>query len=245
MNRFLDANDPAGFAAYSASHLGALAVLVVLLLMLYGLRRWFRYGNRSRYGRYALAGVLALSEISLNVWYVTEDVYSVKDTLPLELCSITLYLCVFMLLFNSRVLFGIAYFTGIGGAMQALLTPVLYYDYPHFRFLEFFAAHIAILLAVFYMVWVERFWPTFRSVLLAMGFLNVLLPVILFVNAVTGGNYMFLSGKPETPSLLDWLGPYPWYLLSLEAAAFFLFLVLYVPFALTPASPAERQNKPG
>src|SRR5690606_12101072 len=98
-------------------------------------------------------------------------------------CSISLYLCVFMLLFRSRLLFQIVYFTGIGGALQALLTPVLAFDFPHFRFVQFFLAHSMIIIAVLYMVWVERFRPTMKSIALTMLVLNLLLVVVLLVNA--------------------------------------------------------------
>lgn len=233
MHRFFDVNDPASFVAYSESHWIVLGLFVILIVMLYGGRNWLRSGKRSDYVRYALAAILALCELSLNVWYVGEGVYSAKTSLPLELCSVSLYLCVFMLLFKNRLLFQIVYFTGIGGAMQALLTPVLGYPFPHFLFLEFFAAHIAIILAVLYMVWVENFRPTLKSIALTMGVLNVLLLVVLLINRVTGGNYMFVSRKPETASLLDFLGPYPWYLISLELVAIVLFLLLYAPFAFT------------
>ena len=53
--------------------------------------------------------------------------------------------------------------------------------------------------------------------------LNVLAAVVFTVNLVTGGNYMFLRIKPTTGSLLDYLGPYPWYILSLEGVSFYRF----------------------
>jgi hypothetical integral membrane protein (TIGR02206 family) len=242
VDSFFDAKDPNVFSAFSLHHLAALAVFAVAVLVLFLCRRPLRRENRSRYGRFALAAVLAASEISLNVWYVVQGVYDPKDTLPLELCSISLYLCVAMLLARSRAIFQIVYFTGIGGALQALLTPVLYYDYPHFRFIEFFAAHIAIILAVLYMVWVEGFRPTVKSVFIALGFLNVLLIPVFAINSVTGGNYMFLARKPDTASLLDLLGPYPWYLLSMEAVALVIFLILYVPFAFLPRNQAGKSS---
>ncbi|MFD0712823.1 TIGR02206 family membrane protein [Paenibacillus sp. GCM10027626] len=219
------------FFAYSPSHISMLALFIALIASLYLSRNWLRQGQRSRYGRFVLAAILILSELTLNLWYINQSIYNVSDTLPLELCSISLYLCIFMLLFNSRFIFQIAYFIGIGGAIQALLTPVLYYGYPHFRFFQFFIAHIAIILAVLYMAWVECLRPTLKSVGLTMGFLNVLLVIVLPINWLTGGNYMFLARKPDTASLLDYLGPYPWYLLSMEAFALCFFLLLYLPFA--------------
>ncbi|SEF66414.1 TIGR02206 family membrane protein [Paenibacillus sp. UNC499MF] len=232
MERFFGANEAEEFTAFSGAHWMALTVCAALVLALYCARNWFKQGKRSVRGRVALAVTLVLCEAGLNVWYAAEGIYDARYTLPLELCSISLYLSVVMLLFKSKLLFQVVYFTGIGGALMALATPVLWYAFPHFRFFEFFAAHIAIILGVLYLIWVEDFRPAFKSVFLTMGYLNVLLVGVGTVNLLTGGNYMFLARKPESTSLLDYLGPYPWYLLSLEAAAFVIFLLMYLPFAL-------------
>jgi hypothetical integral membrane protein (TIGR02206 family) len=49
------------------------------------------------------------------------------------------------------------------------------------------------------------------------------------VNSLVGSNYMFLMKKPENGSIMDFLGPHPWYILSLEAVAFVLCLIAYYP----------------
>lgn len=232
MRDWLDAQSQLAFTAYSTTHVVALLIFAILVILLFACRRWLQDEHRSKVARYGLAAVLIVCELSLNIWYVTEGIYDVSRTLPLELCTISLYMCIAMLLFRSRAVFQIVYFTGIGGALQAMLTPVLYYDFPHFRFVEFFVAHIAIILAVLYMVWVEGYRPTWKSIAITMGFLNVLAVIVYMINTFTGGNYMFLNRKPETASLLDVLGPHPWYLLSLEVVAVALFLLLYFPFVV-------------
>lgn len=45
---------------------------------------------------------------------------------------------------------------------------------------------------------------------------------------------MFISHKPDDPSLLDLIGPWPWYILSLEGVALVMCVILYLPFALRP-----------
>lgn len=233
MESFFNAYIEQGFIAFSLPHLAALLGFTGFAAALYLSRNWWQQGERSRYGRYLLAATLILCELALNVWYVQQDVFNVQDTLPLELCSISMYLCAAMLLFRNRLLFQIAYFAGIGGALQALLTPVLGYPFPHFRFLQFFIAHSAIILSALYMVWIEKFRPTLKSIGWAMLFLNLAIIPVGLVNYLTGANYMFLARKPDSASLLDVLGPYPWYLLSMEAVALILFFLLYLPFALS------------
>ncbi len=234
--------DESRFYAFSAEHLVMLLLFSGTIALLYIGRHWLKEGNRSRAGRYVLASILLLAELSLNWWYWQEQIFNVKDTLPLELCSISLYLCIIMLLLRQKFIFQIVYFIGIGGAIQALLTPVLFYGFPHFRFFQFFIAHMVIILSVLYMVWVEGLRPTLKSVGLTMLALNLLLVIVLPLNWLLGGNYMFLAYKPETASLLDFLGPYPWYLLSLEAFALCFFLLLYLPFAKRKKAQHEISN---
>ena len=56
--------------------------------------------------------------------------------------------------------------------------------------------------------------------------------IIFFVNLAIGSNYLFVAGKPDFPTLLDMLAPWPWYIIELEAIAFAIFFVLYIPFLI-------------
>lgn len=216
-----------GSLLFSASHIVSLCVTIALLFFLFLFRNesWMKMN-----GRWLIVLGLAGSEIWLNYWYFTTGMWDIRYTLPFQLCSISLYLCVWMLLTRQKLVFEVVYFLGVGGALQALLTPELFYDFPHFRFLHFFIAHISIIMAVFYMLWIEKFQVKFKSVWKAFAALNVIAFIVFFVNKLTGGNYMFLAEKPTNASLIDFLGPYPWYILTLEFVVLFIFLLLYAPF---------------
>ena len=45
-------------------------------------------------------------------------------------------------------------------------------------------------------------------------------------DVLTGGNYMFLRAKPDQPSLLDEMGPWPLYIVSAAVLALILFALL-------------------
>ena len=57
--------------------------------------------------------------------------------------------------------------------------------------------------------------------------------VVFFFNQILGSNYLFIAHKPETASLIDVLGPWPWYILSLEVIGAVMCLLLYLPFAIS------------
>ncbi|MNG36642.1 Integral membrane protein [compost metagenome] len=60
------------------------------------------------------------------------------------------------------------------------------------------------------------------------------------VNAIAGTNYMFLAWKPVGGSMLDWLGPWPWYLIELEPVVWLLCGLLYGTVRLLDRLGARR-----
>lgn len=213
------------FKAYHAAHWAALAVAAAVIFIIVGQRERLRQPSANRAARRSLAALLAGSEAALQISYAIGggwDVYS----LPFELCSITLWLSAVLLLTGNRKLYEVSFFLGTLGATQALLTPNLSATFPEFGYFHFFIAHIAIVAANVYMTVVERLRPTFASVLRALAWLHVLAIPAALANLAFGTNFMYLARKPNTASLLDLLGPWPWYLLQLEVVAFLLCLAL-------------------
>ena len=88
------------------------------------------------------------------------------------------------------------------------------------------------------MTTIEGFRPTWASVWRTILVLNVYMLLVTGLNYLIGSNYMYTLGKPATASLLDAMGPWPWYVLVGEVVALLLFLLLYLPFAW-----AERHSR--
>jgi hypothetical integral membrane protein (TIGR02206 family) len=234
------------FALFSASHFIALGVLALLVGSLWLLRGPERAAARAAF-RITAAGLLIVVELLLHLWAYTNGQWSVRHMLPLQLCSVAGYLSVVMLLTQSRRLYQYVYFLALGGGLPALLTPSPDgYGFPHFRFWEYFISHVLIVCAPLYMTVAEGCRPRPGSVPRVIVAMNLYLALAAVVNWLLGSNYLFLAQKPAGATLFDLLGPWPWYVVSLEVLGVSAVLLLYAPFALrdwlarrdAPATPA-------
>jgi hypothetical integral membrane protein (TIGR02206 family) len=137
-----------------------------------------------------------------------------------------------MLLWRSYRVFELAYFLGIGGALQALLTPDAgIYGFPHFRAFQTFISHGLVFAGPVFMAVVEGYRPTLRSLGRVLLWTNLYMIPVYLVNLVVGSNYMYLNAKPEFPTILDAWGPWPWYVLAMEAFGLVTVSLLYIPYA--------------
>lgn len=195
-----------------------------------------------RHFRLFVAGLMLINEFSYILWSIITGDWSVEYSLPLQLCEILTFLIAYMLITENYLSFELAYFITFGAALQALITPDLYYPFPHYRFFNFFLSHGLMFIAVFYMLIVKKYRPTFKSVWKTMAALNIYMVILLPVDLLTHGNYMFLLEKPEGGSILDFLGPWPWYLLSLEFVGLLMLILCYAPFAIMNYFNNKRRN---
>ncbi|MBN2241140.1 MAG: TIGR02206 family membrane protein [Acidobacteria bacterium] len=218
-----------GFHSFSAPHIAALGILAGLCFLVARTARKLTPSGRNRLGR-SLALLPALYGAVFYVLQARAGVLSWEYSLPLDLCSVVLVACTVSLIRPSRFLCEITYFWGLGGTLQALVTPDLAGGFPSRDFFLFFWGHGAILVGIAFIIAARKFRPRRDSVLRMMVALNVYALALGAINALMDWNYGYLCGKPAAPSLLDLLGPWPWYLLSLEGIALLTFFLLFLPW---------------
>jgi hypothetical integral membrane protein (TIGR02206 family) len=217
------------FEMFSVSHFVIIALLFVISVGVFLKKEQLKQGN-CRKIEIAAAISLIIFELTYHIWMMVNGNWKVSHAIPLELCSISLFLTVFLLLTGKKIIYEILLFTALLGASQAIFTPLLNFDFPHFRYFHFFYTHLMMIWTVLYFTWVKGYRPTIWSVVKLFVFLNVMMPIIMFINKLVDGNYMFLSHKPKSPSLLDVLGPYPFYILSMEGLVISLSLLVWLIF---------------
>ena len=221
------------FELFGTAHLVALGLIILLNVLIYINRnRFSEQGKRS--ARALMAMLLVVNELAFHAWNYFTGQWTIQTMLPLHICSILVWSGAYMLVSGNRTIYEFAFFLGIGGATQALLTPDAgIYGFPHFRFVQTMISHGLIVTSALYMTFVEGhrpYWSSFKRVFI---YGNLYMLFVGLVNWLVGSNYMFIAHKPETASLIDVLGPWPWYLISLEVVALLVCLILYLPFALS------------
>ncbi|MFE8700782.1 TIGR02206 family membrane protein [Cytobacillus sp. FJAT-54145] len=227
MDWFGLSNQSFDFDMFSRNHLIILGIFILITFLIF-LNRKKLSDDKWRRAEIGAAFSLILIEVTNQVWMYGNGVWKLGRSMPLELCNIGLILSVVLLLTRKKVMFEILFFIAILGATQAIVTPALKYDFPHFRFIHFFYAHMMVVWVPFYFSWAKGYSLTFKSVIKLTVFINLLLPAILFINKQADGNYWFLRHKPKSTSFFDLLGPYPWYILSLEGLLIVLSLVVWL-----------------
>jgi hypothetical integral membrane protein (TIGR02206 family) len=238
MERYLVADcKGAPFELFGTAHLVFLACVVALCLAVVPLRR---AGDRLKRGvRIGLGVLLMVNELAWHAWELVYGDRNLKHMLPLHLCSAFTWLGVIMLLRRSEAIFELACFLGVGGALQALLTPDLgVYGFPHFRWFQTFISHALVLVGPVYMAVVEGMRPRRRSLGRVLLYANLYMVPVYLVNRLVGSNYMYINAKPDT--ILDACGPWPWYVLAMVTIS-----LLYIPYAVADLRHALRAGAAG
>ncbi len=221
------------FVLFGTAHLIAISIITLFCFsFLYFRKVW---GEKERkIVRWVFAIAIVATESSLHIWSIYWGIWDIQTMLPLHMCAVLIWLSSYMLVTKNYAIYEFVYFMGLGGAMQAVLTPAdaAAYNFPHFRIMQTFIAHGLLINIAIYMTVVEGFRPTLQSFKRVFIGTNLYMIPVFFLNLAIGSNYLFVAGKPNFPTLLDMLAPWPWYIFEIEAIAFAIFFILYIPFLI-------------
>lgn len=231
IDRFLVPDTP--FRNFSTAHFFMVLLTAALSLLLPLLAR--RYADER--GRLLLARVLS---VFVFIWVPMgvalrygQGLFDPMIDLPINMCPLSATLLPFVVWRPRAAVIEILYFFVLAGTMQAVLTPDILIGFPHYSFIRYWALHGGLVITIIYLATALGYLPSWRSLWKAFGWLQVYTAIVFTVNLTFGTNYFYLMGKPPTPTLLDLLGPWPWYLLAAECLAIGLFCLVYLPVALS------------
>jgi hypothetical integral membrane protein (TIGR02206 family) len=219
------------FNSFSNQHYVTLTFfgLILLLTIFLGLKA---KGRMKMWIGYCIASMsLAVLVFDLILRLMTHTMNVLND-LPLFLCDLTAIFLPFIILRMNRKWLGIFYFWTLAGTLQALITPELKSSYPAFEFFRYFIMHGGVVIAVLYCIIVFRVRITWRDLWNAVLYIQFYLVGIHIINMVLHSNYSYTMAKPVSSTILDFMGDWPWYILSAEILMVVLFIFLLIPFLI-------------
>jgi hypothetical integral membrane protein (TIGR02206 family) len=229
------------FKPFGLAHLAVIFLTIGLpfLLALIVHRTKSRFLERSI--AFSISALLLINYVAYLIVARRFGVASWQRTLPLQLCDWAMVVIIVALWTGNRRWLEVAYFWGIGGTLQAILTPNLRYGFPDLRFISFFVAHSGIIIGIVFLMLIYGFRPRPIGIVRTFAWTEFYFIITFTVDLLTGENYGFLLHKPEAASLLNFLSDSrSLYLLQFHALAFLFFCVLYAPFAIVDLARGNR-----
>lgn len=230
--------------AFGATHLVMLAIFVGGLgpIVLFG--RAHRGDDVARGFAKVLAVLIPAFTVPLQVLDFATS-FDLGTTLPLHLCDLAWPAAALALWTRRPYFVGLAYFWGLTLTVQAIITPSLGQHFPEPRFVGYWGMHLLVVWAAVYLVWGLGLSPRWREYATTILTTVAWALVVSLFNQVADTNYGFLSGKPRGASILDYLGPWPWYIAVEAALVIGGWALMTWPWVRRPNSVNEPVPAPG
>lgn len=235
-----------GFQTFGPPHLIVMGLTLVLPILLSKLARSASDERTAVRIGYLLASMLLVNEFSAWTYRLVQfgPEYMVRNHLPLHICGVASLVTAATLIFRNKYTDEIAYFWGLVGSANAVITPgAMDTGFPSWRFFQYFIVHSGIVVAVLYATWGLGMRPTLRGLFRAFVALNVFAVVVGIVNLLQGSNYMYLSRPPWGTVSPFFFAPWPWYIPILDVVALVMFFAVYLPVHLSRRR-TSRQMRP-
>src|SRR2546421_10724660 len=234
------------FQPYGLPHLTVIFLTIVLPFALAAIVWRTKSSRAEKVIVGLLSAILVLNYVVYLIFIRSRGTANWQQMLPMQLCDWGMVVVIVAMCTGNQRWFEVAYFWGIGGTLQAVLTPNLRFGFPDWRFISFFTSHCGIIVGVVFVMLTRRYRPYPMSIVRVFLWSEFYFVVTFITDKLTGFNYGFLLHKPEAFSILNFLSDSHWlYLLQMHGVALLFFLVLYAPFAVFDATKRGLIGKAG
>jgi hypothetical integral membrane protein (TIGR02206 family) len=210
----------------SAEHVAALAATAIASALLVAAARRLGEPFVLLAGR-TLAVLILAGFGAEQLTYAVRGEWTARVNLPLQLTdAVTIVSVAALWRPRAGLPVELVYFWALSASLQAALTPDLDQPFPDLLYFTYFATHAGAVAAACLLVFGSRLVPRPGAVARVYAATAAFACAAAIGTIATGGNYMFLRRKPADGSLLDVMGPWPWYILAAAVLALAIFVAL-------------------
>lgn len=218
------------FKAYSIQHFGPIGIAVIFTISIIQYANKYLNEKQKTILGTCLAFFPFVCVIGRMSYLISIGTFDSKLDLPFFLCRFMSLILPLVFYTRNRLMLGILYFWVLAGTVNAILTPDLKQGPFHWEYNLYWVYHLMLIVTILYGVFVYKFkitWKDYRNAVLATIAFTVFSGLI---NFLLKANYNYLSAKPDVASILDHMGPWPWYIVSVYGLMFFLFFLALLPY---------------
>ena len=217
---------PYTFQVFSIEHIISIIVIILVFIAFFRFNKVLGINDKSRSFLFVLAFIMISLDLSEDLVRVFTGFYSIRKDLPLQLCSIGVYLAAFTLISRKKIFFDLIFYWGFVGATNAILTP----DGNLFELRIFFfysqAYHAALIFAVLWLMIKYDMRMRYGSILKVVISTNIIVGLLSILNYALDSNYMFLRQIPDSVSPFL-MGEWPVYIIMVQVFSIIL-VVLFI-----------------
>ena len=193
-----------------------------------------KFNNSQKVRLFNILGfTVSFTVIAYHCYLMLVTEYDVSRDLPLFLCSFMALIIPILTYYRKFWMYDILVFWILAGTTQAIITPDISKPFPDIEYFRYWIVHLGLVVIIMYATFVFNYRPTYKSVFKSIMALQAYILLVFTLNWSLGSNYSYLMRKPNTASVLDYLGDWPVYVISAELIAIPYFLLICLLFNLS------------
>lgn len=222
-----------GFRMYGKSHMIWLCLITCFIVIISSRYKKLTEEKRKHFKK--IYGIIVLmTEIIYQTIHIVTHQFTI-DYLPLHLCGLAIYICLYDVFFPSDLMKEFFYCLCMPGALMALLfpnwtcLPIL-----NFACIDSFIVHAMLVAYPIMLIHSGEFSPDFRRLPKCNLILFAVAIPIYGFNKIFNTNFLFINFPSEGSPLVvleKWLGN-PGYIIGVYFLILICWLMLYLPFVI-------------
>ena len=231
-----------GFSLFSPGHLLWLFGIAVFCARMCVLYR--DSGKRQRLKIRRILSALLIADELLKIGVLSLTGCYTAEYLPLHVCSINIFICLWYTLRPNVVAAEILYALSVPGAIVSLCVPTwVKLPFLNLMSIHSFTVHGLLLLYPLLLLAAGEHRPSLRRLWIPALFVGLLSPFLYWFNRRFDTNFMFLNGTEDNIVLetVQRVMGKPYYILGLGILVFLIWMLFYLPWEA--GTPRRRRRK--